>query len=970
MEIMNHAVVILDSYNSDELKMNGFVSDTSSPERFTCGSNNNNNNLDSTENTLCATECEILRDSDHPLGASSKSSQQNAYENGHIASFQKQDKNGIESLDNFSSQDIIHANSIDNSHEDLVVEVSASPVSSYYLDPLSCNQELESSSTSYETAKESTQDTEFESAEELTSAPLSPFTVDISEDRFTEQFDDLDEQFAFDESQFGCGSDTILETTVVLESHEETSLLNTTVVLSNGSSLPEVYEPCEVEDFREVPEESKQNVDVNDSLCDLLGKLTIQSSSASSDDVKINDKLIEEDLDATLHDELRIEETDCIFNSEVNEDADHLEVEVQSLLKSEVENDLLNIDESAKCLNEVCITSTEDTESVISLSDISSQILSEISVKQVLKESSQLNCEDLVNENLTVYDHSTVDGEVPVELPDDNNTQPDWEDFVGSEAAHMVELFECSAQDSLQLSDDTFLTPMPSVYPKYSEHNKMEEVENNKIFKVETDLEGNINPFESKCKVGFSPPRDLTLDNHVRSKNGLVFPDTVSVKRKTGESRFTEGDASATENRDLSNGGDDAIQPCLMESSISEDSGIEVVNGAKVGLESTNSYETSNVTSWDSTSAINSNKVPSNFSEAGPDVAEYNQNEFRSATEFFDANSIDFLEKRQGNKFTESALSRMSLYVKFDPLVGNSQDSVANRRMTMWLKQQQQQEKLGEVETGDETITAPVDSSADETRLINLSESPVKLATVSSPGEANVNITTASTTGPVVDDEVRQMLKIQELLFQDRLLMKEKEWVEKMKTWEKENLQLNAQIRRLQDSQNQMRAVVGEYEKTMSQLIADREREKEESVKGIDELQKKHDQAVRDLQGVETAFADLHRRYEKAKAVVEGFKKNEEALTKCVADFQGRYKKQVDKYSILKNKAEETLQTANMEIECLRKTSDAEVAALKAQLKKTEMKVESLEKLMEQKTRENEELTNICDELIAKVGNV
>ena len=37
--------------------------------------------------------------------------------------------------------------------------------------------------------------------------------------------------------------------------------------------------------------------------------------------------------------------------------------------------------------------------------------------------------------------------------------------------------------------------------------------------------------------------------------------------------------------------------------------------------------------------------------------------------------------------------------------------------------------------------------------------------------------------------------------------------------------------------------------------------------------------------------------------------------------------------------------------------------------RKTEMKIASLERTVEQKTRENEELTKICDELIAKVGS-
>ena len=37
-------------------------------------------------------------------------------------------------------------------------------------------------------------------------------------------------------------------------------------------------------------------------------------------------------------------------------------------------------------------------------------------------------------------------------------------------------------------------------------------------------------------------------------------------------------------------------------------------------------------------------------------------------------------------------------------------------------------------------------------------------------------------------------------------------------------------------------------------------------------------------------------------------------------------------------------------------------------LRKADMKVSTLERTVEQKTKENIELTNICDELISKVG--
>ena len=65
---------------------------------------------------------------------------------------------------------------------------------------------------------------------------------------------------------------------------------------------------------------------------------------------------------------------------------------------------------------------------------------------------------------------------------------------------------------------------------------------------------------------------------------------------------------------------------------------------------------------------------------------------------------------------------------------------------------------------------------------------------------------------------------------------------------------------------------------------------------------------MEDLRAVESAFSDLHRRYEKSKAAVEGFKKNEESLKACVADYQQKLKKQEQRYQTLKQHAEEKLE--------------------------------------------------------------
>jgi transforming acidic coiled-coil-containing protein 3 len=52
----------------------------------------------------------------------------------------------------------------------------------------------------------------------------------------------------------------------------------------------------------------------------------------------------------------------------------------------------------------------------------------------------------------------------------------------------------------------------------------------------------------------------------------------------------------------------------------------------------------------------------------------------------------------------------------------------------------------------------------------------------------------------------------------------------------------------------------------------------------------------------------------------------------------------------------------------MQKNKSSEIAQLQAMLRKTEMRVTQQERIVEQKTQENIELTNICDELISKVG--
>ncbi|XP_030012700.1 transforming acidic coiled-coil-containing protein 2 isoform X4 [Sphaeramia orbicularis] len=169
----------------------------------------------------------------------------------------------------------------------------------------------------------------------------------------------------------------------------------------------------------------------------------------------------------------------------------------------------------------------------------------------------------------------------------------------------------------------------------------------------------------------------------------------------------------------------------------------------------------------------------------------------------------------------------------------------------------------------------------------------------------------------------------------------------------------------------EMRRIVAEYEKTIAQMIGmpeDDQKEKSLSHHTIQQLIVEKDQALADLNSVEKSLADLFRRYEKMKDVLEGFRKNEDVLKKCAQEYLSRVRKEEQRYQALKIHAEEKLDKANAEIAQVRGKAKQEQAAYQASLRKEQMKVDSLERTLEQKNKEIEELTKICDELIAKMG--
>ncbi|CAJ1068841.1 transforming acidic coiled-coil-containing protein 1 isoform X2 [Xyrichtys novacula] len=168
----------------------------------------------------------------------------------------------------------------------------------------------------------------------------------------------------------------------------------------------------------------------------------------------------------------------------------------------------------------------------------------------------------------------------------------------------------------------------------------------------------------------------------------------------------------------------------------------------------------------------------------------------------------------------------------------------------------------------------------------------------------------------------------------------------------------------------EMRKIVAEYEKTIAQMIEDEQRSNLNSQKALQAMTAEKEAALADLNSVERSLSDVFRRYENMKSTLEGFKKNEEVLKKCAQEYLARVKQEEQRYQTLKIHAEEKLDKANEEIAQVRGKASSENMALTASLRKEQMKNESLEQSLSQKNQEIEELTKICDELIAKMGKI
>ncbi|XP_053407681.1 transforming acidic coiled-coil-containing protein 3-like [Mercenaria mercenaria] len=387
------------------------------------------------------------------------------------------------------------------------------------------------------------------------------------------------------------------------------------------------------------------------------------------------------------------------------------------------------------------------------------------------------------------------------------------------------------------------------------------------------------------------------------------------------------------------------------------------------------------------------------------------ESQFVSASQVFnDPAAWEMLEKLGGtttDSGAESALSRMSLYVKFDPLVDEA--PINPRRISIRVSQLEKVKEYGLDETllllgtppkkRRQSLARTTPSGlksapgagpqppSKKTEPVGVTPGAVDLILAYSPKEKEQQEKSGNKPdGPIMkllddvdsteesenlfqelkytDADLKRFQRDNKLAMQGMLINKDKEWCKKEKQWEQEKSELIKKCKQIKQDRDKLEQAFLTLEQTVYQIAAARDA----ADKKVLEVTGEKEQALQDIQAVETAFSDLHRRYEKAKTMIISMKKNEETLKKHTAESQEKQKKLNEKLHALEKSAQEKLSANKQEIEKLEQQRDSVQSKFDAQMKISNMKIENLETTLQRKTEENKQLTEICDNLLAKVG--
>ncbi|XP_070493429.1 putative leucine-rich repeat-containing protein DDB_G0290503 isoform X2 [Chironomus tepperi] len=346
----------------------------------------------------------------------------------------------------------------------------------------------------------------------------------------------------------------------------------------------------------------------------------------------------------------------------------------------------------------------------------------------------------------------------------------------------------------------------------------------------------------------------------------------------------------------------------------------------------------------------------------------FGNEEFTSAVSYnFGDSDFDFLQKF-GSNSSDQNFGRDSVLLKFDPLLAKP----IPQATTNFEKLAEEDELVSETVPKDSTTELQLQetksaensfsSVADEfPQLIPLDTKDMSveiMKDIASENEKQIdNLDCEEIKHSSIDHHENQNNKLMELENKMRMEAEQREEVLLKRISEKDK-----QI-------SKMSNVVKEYEKAIAELIAEKEQLVQSYEKKCADLKNDSEMNAQHLTSLESTFSDLHAKYERTKQLALDLKEREESTLQDRKSLMDNLKMQEARYDKMKTHAMAQLEIANNKLAEMLRNHQAEVTKLKAQLKKEEISRASINEQLIQKSKENEELVKICDELIGNHGN-
>ncbi|XP_059421917.1 transforming acidic coiled-coil-containing protein 3-like isoform X1 [Carassius carassius] len=456
----------------------------------------------------------------------------------------------------------------------------------------------------------------------------------------------------------------------------------------------------------------------------------------------------------------------------------------------------------------------------------------------------------------------------------------------------------------------------------------------------------NFNPFGTKATMGNSPPRGVQT-GPVQEPEAFAQDDQPEAPVKDNQPEHSSPPAVSGTNENI------AETDLPVTKRQAED--VESFTVSSTNMPQNPAFQVPDLMATPD-SKVDLQNQTNDLGVAAPSEDEFVPGALFMPGEDFDG-QFDYLEQFGSSTFKESALRKQSLYMKFDPLFkespkktgmdsGNSGFSMPRPSLAIRMM---------------EAAKSEVKQKSHRDRMKLLDDLPPPAVETVVPDPTVLDLLVPTLKQPMkTEDSIIEVLKYSQRDM-DAALQKAERLAEKQQQ------ELTTQIEKLQLENQHMLFIVSEFEATITQ-ITDEHKQKEDLAKiELERVLQEKDQLSKELNELERSFSSVVKRLDRCKEVIEGFKKNEETLKQYAQNCMDRLQKEEKRYQALKAHAEEKLDQANKAINEVRTKQGAEVAALQVQLKREQLKVQSLEKDLEQKAKEVKDVTELCDDLLLKV---